>query len=184
MLRYSCLYFLKTLLQSAITSAIAELDSEPEIPWSKSFRLRCGVDALTGDPKSYALKGPPVRDKSFSNQGPPRTDFVVEVIRSVHQQRRMHKFEGQGTVNSMSPLALNASLAIRTSHASTNDSFMIETVVSGEYDFEQLDLEDLELTDNALALSKTPEKFRKTYGDYFVLGFKNRYWFHALVECR
>jgi len=191
-LRYSesCLYFLTTLLQSVMTlvmtSEIAELDPEPEIPWLKTFHLRCGVDALTGEPKSSALIGPTVRDKPLSNHGPLRTNFVVEVIRSVHQQRRMHKFEGKSTVNSMSPLALNASLAIQTSHVSTKNSFLVETIVSGEYDFEQLDLEDrdLVLTDEASALSKTPEKFRKRYGDYFVVGFKRRYWFHALVEGR
>ena len=189
-LRYSesCPYFLKTLLQSVttlvMTSEIAELAPEPEIPWLKTFHLRCGVDALSGEPKSSALKGSTVRDKSLSNHGPPRTNFVVEVIRSVHQQRRMQRFEGQSTVNSMSPLALNTSLAIQTSHVSIKNSFLVETIVSGEYDFEQLDLEDLELTDKASALSKTPEKFRKTYGDYFVVGSKRRYWFHALVEGR
>ena len=162
----------------------SELDPEPEIPWSRTFHLRRGVDALTGVPKLSALKGPTVPLKSAPNHGPPKTDFVVKVIRGVHQQRRIHKFEGRGTVNPMSPLTLNASFAIQTSHFSSNHSFLVETIVSGEYDFEKLDLEVLELTSEALALTKTPEEFRKRYGDYFVLGSKNRYWFHALVECR
>ena len=180
-LRYSCLFLLKTLLQSVISSAI---DPEPQIPWLESFHLRCGVDALTGEPKVSALKRPTVRDKSPLNDGPARANVVVESIRGVHQQSRKHKFEGRGTVNSMSPLVLDASFAMETSHFSSNNSFLVETVVYGEYDFEKLDLEDLELTSEALALSKTPAEFRKRYGDYFVLGFKRRYWFHALVECR
>jgi hypothetical protein len=109
---------------------------------------------------------------------------MVKVIRGVHQQSREHKFEGGGTINSASPLALNASFAAQTSHFSSNHSFLVETVVSGEYDFEKLDLEDLELTSEALAISKKTREFRKLYGDYFVLGSKRRYWFHALVECR
>ena len=178
--RYSVSAF-KTLLQSMMTS---ELDPEPEIPWLKSFYLRCGVDALTGVPKVSALKRPTVPNKSLPNHGPPKTDFMVKIIRGVHQQWRMHKFKGRGTVNPMSPLALNASFAVQTSHSSSNHLFLVETIVSGEYDFEKLDLEVLELTSEALALSKTPGEFRKRHGDYFVLGSKNRYWFHALVECR
>ena len=107
----------------------------------------------------------------------------MKAIRSVHQQSREHKFEGGGTVNS-SQLALNASFAMQTSQFSSDHSFLVETVVSGEYDFEKLDLEDLELTPEALALSKKPHEFRKIYGDYFVLGSKRCYWFQALVECR
>jgi len=183
-LRYSCLYFLETLLQSVTTSEIAELDPGPEIPWLENFYLRCGVDALTGAPKPSALKGRTVRDKSPPNHPPTKAKFTVEVIRGVHQQQRMHKFEVRGAVNPMSQLALSTSFAMQTSHVSSNQSFLVETIVSGEYDFEKLDLEDLELTDKAEALSKTHEEFRKTYGDYFVLGSKSRYWFHALVECR
>ena len=91
--------------------------------------------------------------------------------------------EVQGTVNSMSPLALNASFDMETSQFSSDYSFLLETVVSGEYDFQQLDLGVLELTSDALASSKTHGEFREEYGDYFVLGLKRRYWFHALVEC-
>jgi hypothetical protein len=185
-LRYSCLCFLKTLLQSVITSGITatQLDPEPQIPWLETFHLRSGVDALTGEPKVSALKRPTVPDKSLPNDGSAKANVVVEVIHGVHQQSRMHKFEGRGTVNSMSPLALNASFAMQTSHSSSNHSFLVETIVSGEYDFEKLDLEDLEPTSDALALSRTPGEFRKIHGDYFVLGFKRRHWFHALVECR
>jgi hypothetical protein len=183
-LRYSCLCILKILLQSVVTSEFAQLDPEPQIPWLESFHLRTGVDALTGEPKVSALKRPTVPDQSLPNDGSARANIMVEVIRGVHQQSRMRRFEGRGTVNSMSPLALNASLAMQTSHISSKHSFLVETVVSGEYDFEKLDLEDLELTSEALALSKSPGEFRKIHGDYFVLGFKRRYWFHALVECR
>jgi hypothetical protein len=128
----------------------------------------------------------PGPDISLPNDGPAIIDkFEVEVIHGVNKQWRKHKFGGRGTVNSMmSPIALDASLAMQTSHISSKHSFLVETIVSGGYDFEKLDLEDLELTSEALALSKTPEEFRKIHGDYFVLGFKRRFWFHALVECR
>ena len=78
--RYSVSAF-KTLLQSVMTS---ELDPEPEIPWLKSFYLRCGVDAPTGVPKVSALKRPTITvpNKSLPNHGPPKTDFMV--IRGVH----------------------------------------------------------------------------------------------------
>jgi hypothetical protein len=172
-------------LQSGITSAIAQLDPEPQIPWLETFHLRSGVDALTGEPKVSALKRPTVPDKSLPNDGSAKANVVVEVIHGVHQQSRMHKFEGRGTVNSISPIALNASFAMQTSRLSSNHSFLVETIVFGEYDFENpTEPEDLELTSEALALSKTPGEFRKIHGDYFVMGFKRRYWFHALVECR
>jgi hypothetical protein len=174
-------------MQSVVTSEFAQLDPEPQIPWLESFHLRSGLDALTGEPKVSALKRHTVQvpAKSLSNDGPAIIDkFEVEVIHGVHQQSRMHRFEARGTVNSMSPIALNASLAMQTSHISSNHSFLVETIVSGGYDFEKLDLEDLELTSEALALSKIPGEFRKIHGDYFVLGFKRRFWFHALVKCR
>ena len=108
---------------------------------------------------------------------------MVKAIRGVHQQWREHKFGGGGTVNS-SQLALNVSFAMQNSQSSSDHSFLVEIVVSGEYDYEKLDLEDLELTPDALALSKKPQEFHKIYGNYFVLGSKRCYWFQALVECR
>jgi hypothetical protein len=170
----------------------AELDPEPQIPWLETFHLRSGVDALTGQPKASALKRPTTgredSDKSLPtrspNDGSARAHTAVKAIRGVHQQSREHKFEGGGTVNSTSLLAFGASFTMQTSQFSSNHSFLVETVVSGEYDFEKLDLEDLELTSEALALSKKPQEFRRIHGDYFVLGSKRRYWFHALVECR
>jgi hypothetical protein len=171
-------------LQSVKPSEITVLDPESQIPWQETFLVGCGVDALTGQPKASALKEHIVEDGYLSNKGPPKLHTVVHVIRGVHEQSRKDNFEGGGTVNSMNPLALDASFAMQASHFSSNHSFLSEIVMSGEYDFEKLDIENLELTSEALALSRTPEEFRKRYGDYFVLGFKRRYWFHALVECR
>jgi len=143
-LRYSGFCFLKTLLQSEMTSAIAVLNPDPHIPWRDTFDLRCGVDALTGDPKYSALKKSTVRGKSL-NDGSKKDVLMVEIIHGVHQQSRKHKFEVQGTVNPglMSPSALGVSFAIQTSHLSSNHSFLVETIVSGEYDFETLDLDDI-----------------------------------------
>jgi hypothetical protein len=168
-----------------MTSEITVLDPEPQIPWQESFHLRCGVDALTGEPKYPALKTrkSTVQDKS-SNRGSKRVDLWVETIHGVHQQSRRHMFQVQGTINAMVPLSLNGSFAIQGEHVSFNRSFLVETIVFGQYNYEKLDLEDLELTDEAQALIGRPGEFRKRYGDYFVLGSKLRYWFHALVECR
>jgi len=164
-------------------SEITTLDPEPQIPWQESFHLRCGVDALTGYPKRHALKKPTARDKS-PNRGSKRVNLWVEIIHGVHQQSRRHMFQVQGTVNPTGPLSLNGSFAIQASHVSSDRSFLVETIVFGQYDYEKLDLEDLELTDEAQALIERPGEFRKRYGDYFVLGSKLRYWFHTLVECR
>ena len=180
--RYASFCFLKTLLQSVMA---AVLDPELQVPSEETFELRCGVDALTGDSKFPALRESTVQNKSLNHDSTSkRTTLVVEIIHGVHQQSRNHKFEVQGTVNPMSPLALNTSFAIQTSHVSSGHSFLVETIVSGEYDFEKLNLEDLVPTSDAQHLSKTPAKFRMRHGDYFVLGFKRRYWFHAFVECR
>jgi len=93
----------------------------------------------------------------------------------------------QGTINinSMSPSALDLPFIIETSHVSPDHSFLVKTILSGEYDLEQLDLDDLELTSEAQSLSNsTSEKFSEMYDDYFVCGSQCRFWFHALVECR
>ena len=110
----------------------------------------------------------------------------MEIIHGAHQQSRKNKFEVRGTVNPgiMSPLALGASFIIETSRVASDQSLLIETIVSGEHDFETLDMKRLQLTSEAQALSETPEAFRKTHGDYFVCGLKRRYWFHALVQFR
>ena len=181
-LRYSCLYFLKTVLQPVTTSELAQLDSRAEIPWAIDFDLRYGVDALTGALKRSALKG--VGDESLPNHPSPRANFTVDVIRSDRQQQRMRKFEVQGAINPMGPIALSTSFAIQTKHDSSNQSSLVEVIVFGEHDFEKLKNEDLELTSEALDLSRSPEEFRKIYGDYFIRGFQRRYWFHALVESR
>ena len=110
----------------------------------------------------------------------------MEIIHAEHQQSRNHKFEVRGTVNPgiMSPLALGAPFIIETSRVASDQSLLIETIISGERDFETLDIKRLQLTSKAQALSETPEKFRKKCGDYFVYGVQRRYWFHALVQYR
>ena len=181
-----CSLLIIALLQSVMNLPTTVLDQELQIPWQETFYLRCGVDALTGDPKYSALKQFTVRDNILIPDRKKQDTVVVEIIHGVHQQLRKQsqKFEVQGTVNPMSASALNSSFAIQTSHVSPDDSFLVETIVSGEYDFEYLDLDDLKLASKAKASSKTPRKFRNIYGDYFIIGFKRRYWFHALVECR
>jgi hypothetical protein len=124
------------------------LDPEPQIPWLGSFYLSCGVDALTGRPQSLCSKEIHRAGQvySISNNSSTRAHTMVEAIRGVHQQSRKHKLEGQGTVNSMSSLALDAPFAMQTSQFSSSHSFLVGTVVSGEYDFEKLGLGVLELT--------------------------------------
>ncbi|KAH9970167.1 hypothetical protein BJV74DRAFT_867453 [Russula compacta] len=63
-------------------------------------------------------------------------------------------------------------------------SFMIEQFVHGYYHFENLNMDDLQLSDRAKSLLQvSPDKFRDEYGDYFILGYQRRFMFSALIEC-
>lgn len=69
-------------------------------------------------------------------------------------------------------------------HTSSNRSFLVETIVSGEYDFEKLDLEALELTSEALALSETPGKFHKEHSVIVIIENKlSRFMSVSTIEC-
>ena len=160
-----------------MATAIAVLDSELQIPWGATFELRCGVDALTGGAMFPALRKSTVRRNKYPNQDS-RPTHLVKIIHGIHEQSRAH-IEVQGVVNPMNPSALDSSFAIQTPHVSPDRSFLVETIVYGGYNFEELDLDDVVLTSRAQTLSETPEKFRQIYGDYFVCGSKRRYWFHA-----
>ena len=64
-------------------------------------------------------------------------------------------------------------------------SFMIEQYVYGEYHFETLNMDDLELTVGAQSkLQESPERFRDEYGDYFIVGYQRRFMFSALTGCK
>lgn len=168
-----------------MAAPITVLDPELHVPWVERFKLCCGVEALTGDSKNPALRRSIMRNQS-PNQVPKLTTFV-RIIHEVHEQSRRHpKVQGTINIDSMSPSALDLPFAIGTSHLAFEDSFLVETILSGEYDFEQLDLGDLELTSEAQSIvsNSTPEEFSEMYGDYFVCGSQRRFWFHALVECR
>jgi hypothetical protein len=82
-------------------------------------------------------------------------------------------------------MIVEASFSREMTRSQLESSFFIEQYVHGEYHFETLDMDDLELTDSARSLlQEAPDKFRDEYGDYFIVGYQRRFMFSALIGCQ
>jgi hypothetical protein len=79
-------------------------------------------------------------------------------------------------------VTLGGSFLGESAQSVSDASFMIEHNACGEYHFETLNTDDLELTPEAQHLFETPSKFRERYGDYFIIGYQRRYTFSALLK--
>ena len=115
-----------------------------------------------------------------------RSSSDTRIIQGLHERWQGHtsRFHVQGTVNPSIPLKLGGSVATSSLDALSKSSFMLEHWAFGEYNFESLDVTELELTPAAQELLKDPDQFREQYGDYFIVGYQRRYHFHALLECK
>jgi hypothetical protein len=131
-------------------------------------------------------KASPFRDESLEaapDSDPPTFHAELKTVHGQHEISKKRRFQGQGTINTHSPVTLEASFASERASRDSEASFMIEQYAHGEYYFDALEKDKLQLTDEAQSLLQSPGKFREQYGDYFIVGYQRRFTFSALFEC-
>jgi hypothetical protein len=133
-------------------------------------------------------KASPFRDKSLKVVPDPEADSPtfeadLKIVHGQHEISKKRRFHGQGTINTHSPLTLEASFASERASRDSKASFMIEQYAHGEDFFDNLEKDELRLTDKAQSLLQSPGEFREHYGDYFIVGYQRRFTFSALFEC-
>jgi hypothetical protein len=159
---------------------VTRLDSQVLIPWLQTYELGQGIDALTGHSRISPFKN--VKKLPIAHESDLRSDLEIRIVHGLHERSNLLRFQGQGTINTHSPVTLGGSFLGERAESVSDVSFMIEHNAYGEYHFETLNTDDLKLTPEAQGLLKTPTQFRQRYGDYFILGYQRRYAFNALVQ--
>jgi hypothetical protein len=161
-----------------------KLDPQVLTPWLDTFELGQGIDAVNGDSRPSPFKGIE-RLKVAPDSDPPRLESNSKIVHGQHEVSAKRRFHAQGTINTHSPLTLEASFAREMTRSDSKASFMIEQFAHGYYHFEKLNVNGLHLTDRAKSLlQRSPHKFRDEYGDYFIVGYQRRFVFSALVGCK
>jgi hypothetical protein len=161
-----------------------KLDSEVETTWLDTSELGQGIDAVKGRSRPSPFKGVE-RLKVVPDSDPPRLESNSKVVHGQHEVSAKRRFHAQGTINTHSPLTIEASFTRETTRSDSETSFMIEQFVHGSYHFERLKTGNLQLTDRAKSLlRRSPHKFRDEYGDYFIVGYQRRFMFSALIGCK
>ncbi|KAH9970157.1 hypothetical protein BJV74DRAFT_867423 [Russula compacta] len=159
------------------------LDSQVKVPWLDTYVLGEGVDALDGDVKLSPFEG--IRSLQVGEaQSLQSRESSLKIVNGQHEISKKCRFHAQGTINTHSPLILEASSSREIRRSDSETSFMIEHYISGEYPFEMLTTNELRLTNSARKLlEQSPRKFRDQYGDYFIAGYQRQFMFSALIGC-
>ncbi|KIK63379.1 hypothetical protein GYMLUDRAFT_241867 [Collybiopsis luxurians FD-317 M1] len=152
-----------------------------EVP-DNDFQLGQGVDALTGRPLAVALA-------SFQDPTPgegPTCKIHTRAIKELHELNNDVRIALDATINLGTPdISLTQTAEFLRSHSSSEQQFIIECMVSGEYKGDVLNLVGIQITTEAEnAFKDSPEKFRETYGDYFVAGFRRRFRAYTTIFCQ
>ncbi|KAH9970165.1 hypothetical protein BJV74DRAFT_263290 [Russula compacta] len=159
------------------------LDPQVSTPWLDTFELGHGIDAVNGDPRPSPFEDIE-RHRVVRDSDPPTVESGSKVVHGQHEVSKKSRFRAQGTINTHSPLTLEASFARGTTRIDSKASFMIEQFVHGYYHFDNLKTGNLRLTHRAKSLlQRSPHRFRDEYGDYFIVGYQRRFTFSALIGC-
>ncbi|KAF5390991.1 hypothetical protein D9757_004040 [Collybiopsis confluens] len=138
-----------------------------------------GVDALTGEARSVPWE-------SFNAPNPSKglsLQHEVQVLEQLDQLNTDVEIGSNATIN----IGTRAISAVDTanswkSYAFSEKKLTIECRVDGQYEYDMLDIRDLQLSPQAQELLKSsPESFRSKYGDYFVAGVRRRFRAYMLV---
>ncbi|KAK7446310.1 hypothetical protein VKT23_014516 [Stygiomarasmius scandens] len=157
------------------------LKAEIEIPWSESFRLGCGVNALTGEsiPDSALRPGYKLENRPT----PGDSQMVIKRIQwnEVKDLQDEFEMEAGGTVNVLSPAGAHAKLASVLSENSFSGTMLIQCKVYADFERQLLPM-DIKMAQGLEKLSS--QEFRDRYGDYYIAGLQKAYMCRMIVVCR
>lgn len=147
------------------------------LPWQDAFNFGAGVDAITGSVSGTAIQHfePIQRTVKTSSE-------IYRFIQSDSELNREIETSASGKYN-IEGVTVNASAAYLSK---IKYSELITTLVA-EYEshYDGYDeAETYQFTDAAKKLIGDPNKFRKSYGDYFVAGGRRSSRFTAVYTCQ
>ncbi|KAJ4490734.1 hypothetical protein J3R30DRAFT_129121 [Lentinula aciculospora] len=163
------------------TTAGTELQREVKIPWSETFRLGFGVDALTGESMTRTAITP------FKMSGSPRAKQAKTYVDTLHWNdikslQDQYDLEIGGTVN-MAPVSLSMSTRISSlvSKNASASTVLIQYRVIGEFETEFIP-SNVALQNGLGDLSE--DDFREKYGDYYLAGRQRGYGCRMIIVCQ
>ncbi|KAF8829952.1 hypothetical protein HHX47_DHR2000189 [Lentinula edodes] len=166
-------------IQKAVAST--ELQREVKIPWSETFRLGFGVDALTGE----SMAGTAIT--SFKMSGSPRPKQVKTYVDTLHWNgikslQDQYDIEIGGTVN-VAPASISMSTRISSllSKNASASTVLIQYRVIGEFEPEFIP-SNVALQNGLSDLSE--DDFRDKYGDYYLAGRQRGYGCRMVIVCQ
>ncbi|KAJ3817030.1 hypothetical protein F5880DRAFT_1605585 [Lentinula raphanica] len=161
--------------------ASTELQREIKVPWSETFRLGFGVDALTGESMTRTALTP------FKVSGSPRPKQSKTYVNTLHWNdikslRDQYDMEIGGTIN-VAPTSVSMSTRISSflSKNASASTVLIQYRVIGEFEPEFVPA-DAGLQHGLPQLSE--DEFRERYGDYYLAGRQRGYGCRMVIVCR
>ncbi|THV03102.1 hypothetical protein K435DRAFT_962632 [Dendrothele bispora CBS 962.96] len=160
---------------------VTTLETHIEIPWSETFRLGFGVNALTGEfvPNSALRHDYKIGRWSNANTA----QMVTKRLQWSELKELQDEFEMKagGTVNVLCPAGANVKIASVLSENSSSSTLLIQCKVHADFEPQYLPV-DVDLMEGLEKL--TDEEFRDRYGDYYIAGWKKAYTCRMIVACR
>lgn len=150
------------------------LEERIYMPWQSEYNLGDGYDYLTGKPMSSVLKGV---DTTAAPAGS-RTMYI-RYVRSQSDFEREVKgsIEASGNVEGVT-MNVSASFLSKVQYSSTQETLLISWY-GDEASFDRIKGPALSKV-AAAQLEKDPERFRLTYGEYYLSGGVRHAEFHAM----
>jgi hypothetical protein len=147
-----------------------------DVPWSNTFQLGAGVDAVTG-----VVAGTAVKPFSPWERTVKSTRETVAAITDEKTLKREIETAVSGKYNIFTGVDVSGKLEyLNKLDASGNTTTVVAKYIS-DYDYDGAD--NYELTDQAKStMQSDPKAFRKAYGDYFVAGAKRGSQFTAVYH--
>ncbi|KAE9404711.1 hypothetical protein BT96DRAFT_403700 [Gymnopus androsaceus JB14] len=161
--------------------ATTELQRQVKIPWSKTFRLGFGVDALTGEFTTRDALTP------FKMTGSPRHNEGMTYIDTLHWNGIMsledqYDVEIGGTINiPPAAVSMNTRISSLLAKKSSVTTVLIQYRVIGEFEPEFIP-SNVALKDGLAKLSD--DVFRREYGDYYLAGLQRGYGVRMVIVCQ
>ncbi|KIK62777.1 hypothetical protein GYMLUDRAFT_72518 [Collybiopsis luxurians FD-317 M1] len=163
-------------------SVSTELQREVKIPWSDTFRLGFGVDALTGESmtctalSTFRMPSHPPRPKEAR--------VYVDTLHwnAIKSLKDQYDIEIGGTVNvAPASISMDSRISSLLSKNASLSTVLIQYQVNGEFEPEFIPA-SVTLQEGMPGL--TEAEFRERYGDYYLAGRQRGYGCRMVVVCQ
>lgn len=146
------------------------------IPWGDAFNIGAGINAVTGEVMASAVEKPDLKDQTVK-----RSNIIYRFIKSETELDKEIEVSAKGKYNIEGvTLSASASYLNKIKFSATS----VSLVAHYESSYSGYDLADqYALTAQAKGIIGDQDKFRSTFGDYFIAGRQRGSTFTAVYRC-